>query len=186
MIGEGADEGDGVGFGVGVGKAEPDSAGANVAGGVFEFRESLVGEKLGDVVRDVGEVFDIHLNVLGEVVLGFDFAHVAFLLIFLFAFLRKTALAKDAGDGVVTGREIVGVLEPARAETGRLLAALDDAGFHLRTGLVGAGVGGVGAIHEGRARAIGFITPAPESDGFDVAAEFARGGFVAVGKGVLN
>ena len=121
---DGGDKAAGVGLAQFVGEPEEQTACFDVSPGVLEARQIGVAPHLLDVEGDVIEVLDVDLVFLEWVEPGLGLAHIAFLLILLFAPSGQVVLAQNPADGADAGGNLTEILEPVGAETGGLLAGL--------------------------------------------------------------
>lgn len=131
----------GVGFGEFVAVGQELGAARKLADGVLEARQTI-GLHLRPVERDVGEIFDIHLEAGKGRIGGFDGAEIVFAFVTALGFSGEMALAQDAVQGVVADFEIKLGNEAAGAKARGLLAFGDAFGFQCQRGFMRAAMRG--------------------------------------------
>lgn len=131
----------GVSFGEFVAIGQELGAAREFADGVLETRQAI-GLHLGPVERNVGEVFDVHLEAGKRGIGCFNGPQIVFALVAALGFTGEVFLAEDAVQGVVADLEIELCDEAARAEAGGFFAFGDKFGLPFWSGFMGAGMRG--------------------------------------------
>ena len=113
------------------------------------------------VVRDVVEVFGVHLQTQQRRVLGFDRAQVGLTLMFARARTDEFFVPQDAVSGAFADGQLEHVHQTAGAETWSFFARGDDLSGDLRGGALGAVAGAARVVGE----RIVSVFPAAEPEG---------------------